>query len=133
MSKRADASVEVLERALVARASDPAAVERLRRPGHRIVAQPQRDQRRGARHRHHRVALCHRGAVRRREGIVLDPYYPHMGGLDGSEYWTYLLPRRVGTRTARRLTSAPFEPISAQRAARIGLLDPPYGATAEDF
>ena len=31
-----------------------------------------------------------------REDIVLNPYYGHMGGLYGSEYWTYLLPRRVG-------------------------------------
>ena len=31
-----------------------------------------------------------------REDIVLNPYYQHMGGLYGSEYWTYLLPRRVG-------------------------------------
>ena len=27
---------------------------------------------------------------------MLNPYYRHMGGLYGSEYWTYLLPRRVG-------------------------------------
>ena len=31
-----------------------------------------------------------------REDVVLNPYYQHMGGLYGSEYWTYLLPRRVG-------------------------------------
>ena len=31
-----------------------------------------------------------------REDVVLNPYYRHMGGLYGSEYWTYLLPRRVG-------------------------------------
>ena len=31
-----------------------------------------------------------------REDVVLNPYYGHMGGLYGSEYWTYLLPRRVG-------------------------------------
>ena len=30
-----------------------------------------------------------------REDVVLNPYYRHMGGLYGSEYWTYLLPRRV--------------------------------------
>ena len=27
-----------------------------------------------------------------REDVVLNPYYRHMGGLYGSEYWTYLLP-----------------------------------------
>ena len=31
-----------------------------------------------------------------REDTILNPYYQHMGGLYGSEYWTYLLPRRVG-------------------------------------
>ena len=34
--------------------------------------------------------------VMAREDVVLNPYYRHMGGLYGSEYWTYLLPRRVG-------------------------------------
>ena len=33
-----------------------------------------------------------------RDDVVLNPYYQHMGGLYGSEYWTYLLPRRVGPR-----------------------------------
>ena len=36
-----------------------------------------------------------------REDIVLNPYYQHMGGLYGSEYWTYLLPRRVGAADRR--------------------------------
>ena len=31
-----------------------------------------------------------------REGVVLNPHYRTMG-LFGSEYWTYVLPRRVGT------------------------------------
>ena len=30
-----------------------------------------------------------------REGIILNPHYKTMGGLYGSEYWTYTLPRRV--------------------------------------
>ena len=68
-----------------------------------------------------------------REGIVLNPYYGHMGGLYGSEYWTYLLPRRLGEPMATRLTSEPFTPISARRAVQIGLLDAAFGATAESF
>ena len=36
-----------------------------------------------------------------REDVVLNPYYRHMGGLYGSEYWTYLLPRRVGADDGR--------------------------------
>ena len=38
-----------------------------------------------------------------RSGIVLNPHYRNMGNLYGSEYWTYLLPRRVGAEQARDL------------------------------
>jgi putative two-component system protein, hydrogenase maturation factor HypX/HoxX len=68
-----------------------------------------------------------------REDIVLNPYYGHMGGLYGSEYWTYLLPRRVGAEMTAELTSAPFEPLGARRAVEIGLLDDAFGETAEQF
>jgi putative two-component system hydrogenase maturation factor HypX/HoxX len=68
-----------------------------------------------------------------REDIVLNPYYQHMGGLYGSEYWTYLLPRRVGPHIAARLTSPPFTPLGAHQAARIGLLDAVFGATLAEF
>jgi putative two-component system hydrogenase maturation factor HypX/HoxX len=68
-----------------------------------------------------------------REDVVLNPYYQHMGGLYGSEYWTYLLPRRVGPKIAGRLTSAPFTPLGAHDAARIGILDAVFGATLADF
>jgi putative two-component system protein, hydrogenase maturation factor HypX/HoxX len=68
-----------------------------------------------------------------REDVVLNPYYRHMGGLYGSEYWTYLLPRRVGTATTARLTNAPFTPVGTWRAVEIGLLDDAYGATAASF
>jgi putative two-component system hydrogenase maturation factor HypX/HoxX len=68
-----------------------------------------------------------------REDVVLNPYYGHMGGLYGSEYWTYLLPRRVGPETTARLTSAPFEPVGTREAVEIGLLDAAFGATADDF
>ena len=68
-----------------------------------------------------------------REDVVLNPYYGHMGGLYGSEYWTYLLPRRVGAETAERLTSAPFTPVGTREAVEMGLLDAAFGATAADF
>ena len=29
-----------------------------------------------------------------RDGVMLNPHYKNMGNLYGSEYWTYLLPRR---------------------------------------
>jgi putative two-component system protein, hydrogenase maturation factor HypX/HoxX len=68
-----------------------------------------------------------------REDVVLNPYYRHMGGLYGSEYWTYLLPRRVGAKMAARLTGPPFTPLGAGRAVQIGLLDAAFGATVESF
>lgn len=43
-------------------------------------------------------------------------------GLYGSEYWTYVLPRRVGTRVAAELTTR-CDPIGVEAALRIGLAD----------
>ena len=68
-----------------------------------------------------------------RDDVVLNPYYQHMGGLYGSEYWTYLLPRRVGAATTARLVGAPFTPVGAHEAMWIGLIDAAYGATAGAF
>ncbi|MEY2440686.1 MAG: putative two-component system protein hydrogenase maturation factor HypX/HoxX [bacterium] len=68
-----------------------------------------------------------------REDVVLNPYYQHMGGLYGSEYWTYLLPARVGTQMSEELTSAPYEPVGTRRAVEIGLLDATFGATLAEF
>jgi len=48
------------------------------------------------------------------DGIVLNPHYKTMG-LYGSEYWTYLLPRRVGQEKAIELTENGL-PISTQQA-----------------
>jgi putative two-component system protein, hydrogenase maturation factor HypX/HoxX len=53
-----------------------------------------------------------------RSGVVLNPHYEKMG-LFGSEYWTYLLPKRVGTETAKRLTHE-CEPLLACEAQTIG-------------
>jgi putative two-component system protein, hydrogenase maturation factor HypX/HoxX len=68
-----------------------------------------------------------------REDVVLNPYYRHMGGLYGSEYWTYLLPRRVGAEMAARLTSPPFTPVGTRRAVEIGLLDAAFGTNLASF
>jgi putative two-component system hydrogenase maturation factor HypX/HoxX len=68
-----------------------------------------------------------------REDVVLNPYYGHMGGLYGSEYWTYLLPRRIGETMTARLTGAPYDPIGTNQAVQIGLLDDAFGATLEEF
>ncbi len=57
-----------------------------------------------------------------REGIVLNPHYKGMGGLYGSEYWTYSLPKRVGREKALELTEQCL-PISVHEARTIGLID----------
>jgi putative two-component system protein, hydrogenase maturation factor HypX/HoxX len=68
-----------------------------------------------------------------REDVVLNPYYRHMGGLYGSECWTYLLPRRVGAGMTARLTGAPFTPVGSHEAVEIGLLDAAFGTTVAGF
>jgi len=68
-----------------------------------------------------------------REDVVLNPYYRHMGGLYGSEYWTYLLPRRVGPELTARLTGPPFTSLGTRQAVEIGLLDAAFGATLDSF
>jgi putative two-component system hydrogenase maturation factor HypX/HoxX len=70
--------------------------------------------------------------VAARSGIVLNPHYKGMGNLYGSEYWTYLLPRRVGADGARRITEARL-PLGAAAAQAIGLVDAHYGRTPADF
>jgi putative two-component system hydrogenase maturation factor HypX/HoxX len=56
-----------------------------------------------------------------REGVVLNPHYQSMG-LYGSEYWTYLLPRRVGRRQAQTLAENCL-PLLATEALQIGFAD----------
>jgi putative two-component system protein, hydrogenase maturation factor HypX/HoxX len=78
------------------------------------------------------LALAADRVVARRD-VVLNPYYRHMGGLYGSEYWTYLLPRRVGADTAARLTAPPFRAVGTRQAVEIGLLDDAFGDSADEF
>ena len=68
-----------------------------------------------------------------REDIVLNPYYEHMGRLYGSEYWTYLLPRRVGPVITAELTQPPFDPVGTNEAIKIGLLDAVLASSLDDF
>jgi putative two-component system protein, hydrogenase maturation factor HypX/HoxX len=67
-----------------------------------------------------------------RSGVILNPHYKGMGNLYGSEYWTYLLPRRVGEAGARRITEARL-PLGTAAAAAIGLIDAHYGETPAGF
>jgi putative two-component system hydrogenase maturation factor HypX/HoxX len=68
-----------------------------------------------------------------RRGVVLNPHYKNMGNLYGSEYWTYLLPRRVGADGAERIMGNRL-PIGAEAAVRSGLVDAIFdGDPAECF
>ena len=57
-----------------------------------------------------------------REGAILNPHYKGMGNLYGSEYWTYLLPRRVDAVHAGDIVASRL-PIGARQAVSFGLAD----------
>jgi putative two-component system protein, hydrogenase maturation factor HypX/HoxX len=67
-----------------------------------------------------------------REGVILIPHYRTMGGLYGSEYWTYTLPRRVGEEKAIALT-AECRPIGTNEAKAIGFIDDCFGESVDEF
>jgi len=67
-----------------------------------------------------------------RRGVVLNPHYKGMGNLFGSEYWTYLLPRRAGEGRAVEIAAARL-PMGAAEACRLGLVDEAFGDAAETF
>jgi putative two-component system hydrogenase maturation factor HypX/HoxX len=67
-----------------------------------------------------------------RSGIVLNPHYRNMGNLYGSEYWTYLLPRRVQAEAAQGLVARRL-PIGTIEARSIGLIDDCAGPDAAEF
>jgi putative two-component system hydrogenase maturation factor HypX/HoxX len=56
-----------------------------------------------------------------RSGVILNPHYRNMGNLYGSEYWTYLLPQRVGAAGAQALMSRRL-PLGTTQARRQGLI-----------
>jgi putative two-component system hydrogenase maturation factor HypX/HoxX len=61
-----------------------------------------------------------------RRGVILNPHYKNMGNLYGSEYWTYLLPRRLGETQAGALMARRL-PLGAAEAQRLGLVDACFG------
>lgn len=67
-----------------------------------------------------------------REGVVMNPHYKNMGNLYGSEYWSYLLPKRVGVEGARAIMSDRL-PLLTHTAVATGLIDACFGATVDDF
>ncbi len=77
------------------------------------------------------LALAADHVIARRD-VVLNPHYKNMGNLYGSEYWTYLLPKRVGAAGAESI-AAERTPISAARARELGLIDRVVDAEPEAF
>jgi putative two-component system hydrogenase maturation factor HypX/HoxX len=67
-----------------------------------------------------------------RDGVILNPHYKGMGNLYGSEYWTYLLPRRVTPEQVRAITQG-RQPVAAGAAKAMGLIDAHFGATPALF
>ena len=57
-----------------------------------------------------------------RDGVMLNPHYKNMGNLYGSEFWTYLLPPRVGEQGARDIMRHRL-PMSALESVRCGFYD----------
>jgi len=66
-----------------------------------------------------------------RNGIVLNPHTKNMG-LYGSEYWTYLLPKRIGIEKATKFTEECL-PWGIAVAKDIGLIDDYFGETNKEF
>ena len=66
------------------------------------------------------------------EAVLFNPHYKNMGNLYGSEYWTYLLPRRVGDAAASRVMRQRL-PQAAREAAECGLIDEVFAAGAVAF
>jgi len=67
-----------------------------------------------------------------RRGVLLNPHYKNMGNLYGSEYWSYLLPRRIGAERTGELMRRRL-PLGAVEAASIGFVDDSFGDDVADF
>ena len=57
-----------------------------------------------------------------RDGVMLNPHYKNMGNLFGSEFWTYLLPPRVGAEGAQAIMRHRL-PMAAAEAVSLGFYD----------
>ncbi len=67
-----------------------------------------------------------------REGVLLNPHYKNMGNLFGSEYWTYLLPPRVGVDGAQAIMQNRL-PMTAADGVEKGFLDACLTSDPERF
>ncbi len=66
-----------------------------------------------------------------RKGVILNPHYQLMG-LTGSEYWSYLLPKRVGESKALELMHNCL-PLIAQEALEINMVDSVFDEDANVY
>ena len=57
-----------------------------------------------------------------RDGVMLNPHYKNMGNLYGSEFWTYLLPPRVGEEGAQAIMRHRL-PMTAAESVKLGFYD----------
>ena len=57
-----------------------------------------------------------------RDGVMLNPHYKNMGNLFGSEFWTYLLPPRVGAAGAAAIMRHRL-PMTAAESVKLGFYD----------
>ncbi len=76
------------------------------------------------------LALC-ADVVVARQGIVMNPHYKNMGNLFGSEYWTYVLPRRGGDAAASVMTNR--LPVGTDEAMEKGLVDAVLPGLPKEF
>ena len=67
-----------------------------------------------------------------RESVIFNPHYKNMGNLYGSEYWTYLLPRRVDASRGHAVMNSRL-PIDARGAKEIGLIDDCLSLSQSEF
>jgi putative two-component system hydrogenase maturation factor HypX/HoxX len=71
-----------------------------------------------------------------RQGVILNPHYKNMGNLYGSEYWTYLLPCRMGEEEVGDKSRAIMrnrQPLTARRAVETGFTDACLAGDAQAF
>lgn len=67
-----------------------------------------------------------------RDGALMNPHYKNMGNLYGSEYWTYLLPPRVGEEGARAIMQNRL-PLTARAGVANGFIDACLAADIDAF
>jgi putative two-component system protein, hydrogenase maturation factor HypX/HoxX len=64
------------------------------------------------------------------QAVILNPHYKSMGNLFGSEYWTYLLPKRIGPIKAHEITDRKL-PMGISEALDLGLVDKIFKSNLE--